>query len=499
MGDILLLILSLSLAGAILTGLAMGLNALLRRWAPRRFSYYLWLLVLLRFLCPVGGGEGVLGKVMAPPEQEWTVQAELAPPSVQSAHIDVDGATPAQEESWQVWIWLTGTVWLGGAVVALGVRGRGYVRLCRALRAQSVPPQPWEAELYARLSGGRRGTPVLLRSEAAVSPVLVGVFRPKIYLPGSGVPRSALNGILRHELTHWRRKDLLYKWIVWAVTGLHWFNPFVWLLSRAVEQDCELSCDEAVASSLNKTERLSYGRTLLWAAGREAGTAGMSAPLWSQKQCLKERLCAIMNPNANSKRAKCLLMGAALILVMASAALGAYTGQETADKEAEQSSEQTAFISGTLTAPESLAWPFQSDGEISLTQLFGTRVHPITGATTSHDGIDIRLDKGEAVLASADGVVIQSDFDPTDGQYVVLEHGGGLTTTYCHLSGDNQAQVGQQVTAGEQIGSVGCTGTSTGYHLHFEAALDETPIDPLDLLPYRGMTGSDEANTASLG
>ena len=189
-----------------------------------------------------------------------------------------------------------------------------------------------------------------------------------------------------------------------------------------------------------------------------------------------------MNPNANSKRAKCLLMGAALILVMASAALGAYTGQETADKEAEQSSEQTAFISGTLTAPESLAWPFQSDGEISLTQLFGTRVHPITGATTSHDGIDIRLDKGEAVLASADGVVIQSDFDPTDGQYVVLEHGGGLTTTYCHLSGDNQAQVGQQVTAGEQIGSVGCTGTSTGYHLHFEVILDGVVYDPLWVL-----------------
>ena len=488
MTELLRLLISLSLAGGVLTVLGLGLNALLRGRVPHRFRYYLWLLVLVRFVCPVGGGEGLLGHAMA---QEPAVRSEEVLPGPPDAVLRLED--PAESEgkpSGSTWAWPAAVLWIGGALAVLGYRWMGYRRLCRQLDREAMEARPWEQEALLRLGGTGRPLPRLLRSGAAASPVLVGVVHPRLYLPLEPVPSHALEGVLRHELTHWRRKDLLYKWAVWGVTGLHWFNPMVWLLSRAVERDCELSCDEAVAASLTRAERLTYGRALLWAADREMGGAELTAPLWNQKQCLTERLKTIMRPIHTSPKARCLLTGAAALLLMASVALGAYAGQGDGEEQGREGSAPQAILSQREgSAPTELAWPFQSDGEIAVTRLFGTRVHPITGATTHHEGIDIRLEEGTPVLAAAGGVVIETAFDPIDGQYLVLEHGGGLTTTYCSLSGDGLAQVGRQVKAGETLGTVGSTGTSTGSHLHFEVAQDGTPVDPLDLLPYRGGPG----------
>ncbi len=72
-----------------------------------------------------------------------------------------------------------------------------------------------------------------------------------------------LNNILQHELTHYRRKDVLYKWFVAAVTSIHWFNPVMLLIRREINRACELSCDEAVISGMSDIEKRSYGNTLL--------------------------------------------------------------------------------------------------------------------------------------------------------------------------------------------------------------------------------------------
>lgn len=488
MAEFLYRLLSLSLAGGILTLLAAGLNALLRGRVPHRFCYGLWLLVLARFLLPVGWGGGVLGAAMSclPASEIHTgpQQPSAGPELVLTigAGAQAQGAAPRDPG----WAGPGAILWLTGAALVLGYSGMGYCRFCRNLEREAMPADPKEMELLSQLDDGKRRLPKLLRSGAAVSPVLVGVLRPKIYLPLDPLPEHALEGVLRHELTHWRRRDLLCKWWLWAVTGLHWFNPAVWLLRRGMERDCELSCDEAVAAPLPKRQRLTYGQALLWAAEREAGAGLLSAPLWSQKQRLTERLNTIMKPIHTSLKARCLFTGAVAVLVMAAAVLGVYAGQTSGGQEGGTLAGQGALSASQLVPPETLDWPFQAGGEIALTGLFGTRVHPITGTTTSHDGIDIRLDAGQPVLAAADGVVAQAGFDPEDGQFIVVEHGGGLTTAYCNLSSGSAVQAGQQVEAGEQIGAVGSTGSSTGSHLHFEVTRDGTLIDPLSLLPYRG-------------
>ena len=119
---------------------------------------------------------------------------------------------------------------------------------------------------------------------------------------------------------------------------------------------------------------------------------------------------------------------------------------------------------------------------------FGTRVHPITGAETSHDGLDITAPQGTEVLAAAAGTVSAAGFDAEDGNYVEINHGDGIATRYCCLLEQAVAE-GDAVAGGAVIGTVGATGTATGPHLHLELLQDGEPVDPQpSLLGTAGQT-----------
>jgi murein DD-endopeptidase MepM/ murein hydrolase activator NlpD len=98
-----------------------------------------------------------------------------------------------------------------------------------------------------------------------------------------------------------------------------------------------------------------------------------------------------------------------------------------------------------------------------------------------HSGIDYAAPLGTAVLAAAQGTA-RRGYDPHGyGLYVVLEHGGGLSTLYAHLSSSDLA-TGAPLATGARVGGVGSSGLSTGPHLHFEVRRDGRPVDPNPLL-----------------
>lgn len=99
------------------------------------------------------------------------------------------------------------------------------------------------------------------------------------------------------------------------------------------------------------------------------------------------------------------------------------------------------------------------------------------GYKAHHDGIDFAAPKGTPVLAAADGTVIAAGFDEADGNYVKIQHADGYITMYKCLDGYT-VEKDAVVSQGEQIGTVGSTGHSTGSHLHFELQKDSTPVDP---------------------
>ncbi len=139
------------------------------------------------------------------------------------------------------------------------------------------------------------------------------------------------------------------------------------------------------------------------------------------------------------------------------------------------------------TSGVSLQWPTWCH---TITSPFGYRVHPIYGNTRFHSGIDIGAGFGDTIMAAASGTVIYVE-TPVPGQnwggsgygnYFIIDHGNGVSTLYAHCS-NVYVSNGQQVSAGEAVGTVGSTGGSTGSHLHFEVRINGNRVDPLGCLP----------------
>ena len=109
---------------------------------------------------------------------------------------------------------------------------------------------------------------------------------------------------------------------------------------------------------------------------------------------------------------------------------------------------------------------------------FGPRIHPITGKNDFHTGIDIAAPGGSGIFATWPGTVLQTGSSAIYGNYITIDHGGGVVTSYCHCQSVLAAE-GAHLRAGERIATVGSTGISTGNHLHFEVQVNGQSADPL--------------------
>ena len=138
--------------------------------------------------------------------------------------------------------------------------------------------------------------------------------------------------------------------------------------------------------------------------------------------------------------------------------------------------DEEPFVYGVYAASETesrwLQWPVQDSRTVWKGNPYGI----INGKL--HSGIDIPADQGAVILAAADGTVTEVGFDRERGNYLVLDHGGGLTTLYAHCR-NVDVKEGDMVKAGEMVGAVGSTGMSTGPHLHFEVRQDGEAQNPV--------------------
>ena len=115
-----------------------------------------------------------------------------------------------------------------------------------------------------------------------------------------------------------------------------------------------------------------------------------------------------------------------------------------------------------------------------VTSGFGARFHPILRFARFHSGIDFGASWGSPIVAAADGVVVGAGWSGGYGRQVQVAHGGGIVTTYSHMSGI-AASSGTPVRQGQVIGYVGSTGLSTGPHLHFEVRMNGRAVDPMQV------------------
>jgi murein DD-endopeptidase MepM/ murein hydrolase activator NlpD len=128
-------------------------------------------------------------------------------------------------------------------------------------------------------------------------------------------------------------------------------------------------------------------------------------------------------------------------------------------------------------APGELMWPVSGP----ITDRFGMRMHPVFHRMILHAGIDIGVPTGTPVAAAAAGTVIVASYQGNCGNMVAIDHHGGLSTLYCHLS-QMFVGVGQVVQRGQAIGAAGATGDATGPHVHFQVMQNGHPVDPMSYL-----------------
>ena len=229
--------------------------------APRRLSCVLWAVVAVRLLCPFFPASSF----SLIPSRE-TISAEVVRFAPAPA---IDSGIPALNEALNpmigerfapapgtsvnplyIWTAVAGIVWLVGVAVMAGYALLGSLRM-RSVVREAVPLE----------SGAALPDNVWL-CDAVRSPFILGIVRPKIYLP-SGITREQMLCILAHEQAHVERLDHCLKPFGWLLLSVYWFHPLVWIAYMLFCRDLELACDEKVVGGMDLDGRKAYSHALL--------------------------------------------------------------------------------------------------------------------------------------------------------------------------------------------------------------------------------------------
>ena len=248
-------VVNMTLTGSIVIGVVLPARLALGR-GPKVFAWALWLVVLFRLLCPVSVSApvSVLGAVDAPAASAVVGQVEYVTAPSRPAQSAPSAAEQENREDWRSRL---DQAWLVGAAAMALFGALSYAELKRRLR-ESVPAGKGIRE-----------------ADGILSPFVLGVLRPVIYLP-SDLEGREREYILLHERQHIRHGDPLVKGLFWLAVCIHWFNPLVWLAFFLCARDMELRCDEAVLKKLGGGIRSDYAQSLLNFAVRQYRVA---APL----------------------------------------------------------------------------------------------------------------------------------------------------------------------------------------------------------------------------
>lgn len=265
----------MALYASVMIIIVLTLRHFLRNRLPKYVFPLLWGLVLLRLLVPFS-----LSSPISAPVPEWQFSPSTTSNSaVYISNVAADTAIAAGEEnvpetvaysfeegeaglSWNRQLVLAIAFGLGAAVTA-GVLLSQKLRYSRKLRNSLLVEH--NQTLNSILQDLGMGHILIFTNDEIASPLVCGVFNPRIYLPASMnfQQTSLLRHILTHEIMHIKRKDNWLKMIMLIALCLHWYNPLVWLMSKYLSSDMEAACDEAVLRQYHGDERKGYAASLL--------------------------------------------------------------------------------------------------------------------------------------------------------------------------------------------------------------------------------------------
>ena len=316
MNEFIKILLSLSVSGALLLLLILGLKPLYKNKFSKRWQYYIWIVVALRFLLPFTPDTTIIGSLFEkldtaaitneiPTTPNVPVPADTGNSKAEPIQTNQEVTTAAMRDPVDKYVCLF-FIWSALALVLFVRKITVYQGFIQYIKAGNKEVS--DIKILNLLSDCEEKLNIKTRVEIScnpllASPMLIGFLRPRIILPAHEWEDKELSYIFVHELIHYRQRDMFYKWLIQIVVCAHWFNPFVYLLEKEVNKSCELSCDEKVISVLDDTARREYGDILIsfLKSNNLYKSSLASVTLTEGAEQLKERLGAIMKFRKKSK------------------------------------------------------------------------------------------------------------------------------------------------------------------------------------------------------
>ena len=369
----------------------------------------------------------------------------------------------------------------------------------------------------------------IYRTEKIASPFVLGLIKPRIYLP-FGLSKEEEFMVLRHEEAHIKRKDHLVKPLGFILLSIYWFNPLIWVAFILMCRDIELACDEKVINEIGFHNKKTYSAVLLELSA--PGRVIAACPVAFGEHIVSERIKNVLKMKRTGK----ILLALAIVICVVTGVVFLTNppgNKAYADSGSEEqmtvavSDNDEATVKTDISENESEAgvpsqdpaevnetdngsdeneentaepvvknedkevaylWPLPEEKRGLITSLYGYK-EDVLGGTLFNRGVDIAGEPGTEILAVYDGVIEyegyvgitdeeEQDIDAdrvsrANGYVIILGLDDGNKAVYGTLEEDFPLKQGDRVTAGQVIGYLGNSGASTGPHLHFEMQIPE--------------------------
>ncbi len=429
MEQFLLNLLKTSLLGALAILLMLVSKPLWRERYRAKARCWLWLALAAFLLFPVDFSVKD-APVQAAPPQDYTLFVSTDKTTIQSTdHLFGDMAERSGQTSTQVrdsiiarpvtdpaqkatrYIPVTTILFYGylaGAAAFLLCQGVSYVRFRRTVRRwrSGVTRGDYRALLQETARSLNVTAPEMFVCEAISTPAVTGLFRPTLLLPHEGYDSNELRYILRHELCHLKRRDMLLKLVLLAANAMHWFNPVVYLMLRQADEDIELACDSAATDGLDRAERAAYSRTLLAAVQSHVRALPATTCFGGTVERLKRRITNVLG--AQKKRGLGVVALVLALTLTAGCAVGWGERGRKNDDLFDGSRYNPVFVTGNaeLTIGKNFR-PLYYVSDESGTYFRLSREGGVNTVTMIYDG-------GETAFAPMESVTLtQENFDGT--------------------------------------------------------------------------------------
>ncbi len=316
-----------------------------------------------------------------------------------------------------------------------------------------------------------------------------------IFIPENLINTPSFDTILEHELAHVRKWHSLDRIFLEILIGLVWFNPFHYLFKNRLIEIHEFQADEEAISI--KKDPIAY-QEILYEQSQTQNA--MAAANYFKLKTIKTRIKMINKHKKHSKWYYLLILPALALLAFS------FSNKKSSISVSPLPSDVTDLFENVMNEQDDFTpsiFPLQDAKGVKLTTGVGTYIHPVIKVERMHNGIDLKTYSGNAILATANGIVIEASISYGGyGKKITIDHNGIYQTFYGHLS-ELKIKKGDIVKRGDIIGAAGTTGAAVEPHLHYEVRnanlQTQDPIDFIKNYDFKNSKRTTDSNNLQLG